>query len=278
MESIKQTLASVLDSLSALEVDWKDDMAARVITQIEHLPVKATYSQEDIESLFENNFDDGKLVCRLFLGQSKDNFEALLADELGTGGTGIKRYQKDPGAYIGALIALGLNDAMQAATNREPKWYDVLVERLRSGRGSAISGQRRGRDLEDTAEAIVQAVFGDRYDTRCQFAGKRDSFAKCDFAIPSKDDPRILIEAKGYNATGSKMTDVVGDVDAIINAKRHDTYLLLFTDGLSWKQRQSDLAKLIERQNQGEISRIYTTSMVEQLKTDLKTLKNNLNL
>ena len=36
---------------------------------------------------------------------------------------------------------------------------------------------------------------------------------------------------KGYAATGSKMSDIIGDLDAIIGAKRHDTALLFVTDG-----------------------------------------------
>lgn len=42
----------------------------------------------------------------------------------------------------------------------------------------------------------------------------------------------------GFGATGSKMSDVIGDVRAIIAAKRADTSFLFFTDGLTWKQRQ----------------------------------------
>ena len=79
----------------------------------------------------------------------------------------------------------------------------------------------------------------------------------------------IWIEAKGYGATGSKMTNVVGDIDAIIDAKRPDTTLLFFTDGV----RQSDLKKLVDRQNNGEIARIYTREMSEQFEMDLRTLK-----
>ena len=85
--------------------------------------------------------------------------------------------------------------------------------------------------------------------------------------------PLVLIEVKGYGATGSKMSDVVGDIDAIIRAKRPDTTLLLITDGLTWKQRQNDLSKLVERQNNGEVTRIYTTTMQDILISDLKTLK-----
>lgn len=69
------------------------------------------------------------------------------------------------------------------------------------------------------------------------------------------------------------MTDVIGDLDAIIEAMRRDTTLLFFTDGLTWKARISDLRKIVERQKQGKIARIYTTGMREQFLQDLNTLK-----
>ena len=56
-------------------------------------------------------------------------------------------------------------------------------------------------------------------------------------------------------------------------SKRADTAFLFFTDGLTWKQRQSDLKKIIEHQNQGDITRIYTQSMAAQFEADLLTLK-----
>mgnify|MGYP006310990565 CR=1 FL=1 len=83
----------------------------------------------------------------------------------------------------------------------------------------------------------------------------------------------ILIEAKGYGATGSKMSDIIDDVDAIIGAKRHDASLLLITDGLTWKARANDLRKLIRRQNDGRITRIYTKQIQDQFRNDLETLK-----
>lgn len=273
MQFVKQTIEQILGAVRPLEVDWKDDTAKRVIARIKALPRKETYEEADVRSLFSGEFDDGLLICRLFLGMSKDTFTGVLMDRLGAGGIRVKRYTKDQAGYVAALIDLGLLDAMAEHTNRKPHWSDILLERLRSGRGSAISGQRRGRELEDFAENIVRSVFGDNFDSRCQFQGKRVQTAKCDIAIPSRDNPMILIEAKGYGATGSKMTDVVGDIDAIIDAKRPDTTLLFFTDGVTWKQRQSDLKKLVDRQNNGEIARIYTREMSEQFEMDLCTLK-----
>ena len=162
---------------------------------------------------------------------------------------------------------------MAAAVNFKPAWSDILIERLRSGRGKAIKGQKRGRGLEDFTEALVRQVFGEKFDSRCQFTGVGGLTGKCDFAIPDRHKPMILIEAKGYGATGSKMTDVTGDANKIIDAKRPDIPFILITDGITWMRRMNDLRKLIKLQNQGNIMRIYTTKMAAQFVADLQQLK-----
>ena len=133
----------------------------------------------------------------------------------------------DPGSS-----ELDLPAAMAAAVNFRPAWSDILVERLRSGRGKAIKGQKRGRGLEDFTEALVRGVFGDNFESRCQYSGVGNETEKCDFAIPDRHKPLILIEAKGYGATRSKMTDVVGDANKIIRVKRPDIPFILVTDGI----------------------------------------------
>jgi hypothetical protein len=273
MKVVSQSLDDILDSLQPLAVDWQDDVSRRVISEIEVMPVKGTYAPADIETILDRHFDDGLLICRLFLGLSKDQFSGALRDAIPGGAIGVNRYRANKSEFIESLISIGLLEAMDLQTNRTPRWSDVLVERLRSGRGSAISGQRRGRGVEDFAEAIIRGVFGDQYSTRCTFSGPRGKNAKCDFAIPSKDLPRILVESKGYGATGSKMTDVIGDIEKIIAAKRPDTAFLFFTDGLTWKQRKNDLRKIVEYQNHGDITRIYTYALVNQFEEDLRELK-----
>lgn len=209
----------------------------------------------------------------LIAGIELDDTAQALTDRLGAGGIGIQRYNKDRETYLNVLEELGLRDALTAAVNTKPVWSDILQERLRSGRGSAIQGQQRGRGLEDFVEEIIRTVFADAYEPRCTFQGV-NGLAKCDFAIPNKAQPFILIEAKGYGATGSKMSDIIGDLDAIIGAKRHDASLLFITDGLTWKARANDLRKIIQRQNDGRITRVYTKQMRDQFKADLETLKN----
>lgn len=278
MKVVAQSLDDILSALQPLKVEWQDDTARRVISRLQKFPRKKAYTTKDVEAILDADFDDGLLIARLFLALSKDEFTAALRSTLAGAGSGIKRYQSDRTAFLEALVTLGLLDAMKTHADRKPKWSDILVERLRSGRGSAISGQKRGRGVEDFAESVVRSVFETGYDKRCTFVGARGKAAKCDFAIPSKANPRILIEAKGYGATGSKMTDVIGDIEKIIDAKRADTAFLFFTDGMTWNQRKNDLRRIVEYQNAGDIARIYTSAMGEQFKADLGQLKSECGL
>ncbi|MDP9171809.1 MAG: hypothetical protein M3N54_14430 [Acidobacteriota bacterium] len=273
MEVIAQKLEDIVESLRPLTVEWKDETAVRVIKLLKGMRLKKAYTAEDVKALLTPDFEDGILICRLFLGFSKDQFVSVLRGIHGSAGIGIKNYRANPDTFIEALLSTGILEAMTQEANRKAHWTDVLVERLRSGRGSAISGQRRGRGVEDFAETIVERVFGKSFQVRCTFAGPRGQEAKCDFAIPSRSAARILIEAKGYGATGSKMSDILGDIQAIVEAKRPDTALLFFTDGITWKQRKSDLRKIVALQNSGDITRIYTFAMAGRFEADLRQLK-----
>jgi hypothetical protein len=111
------------------------------------------------------------------------------------------------------------------------------------------------------------------YYSRCNFVGVGGNTAKCDVAIPSKNEPLIIIESKAYGSTGSKMSDVLGDITNILKVLRKDTHFLFFTDGLPWFERKSDLQKIVGHQNAKEIYRIYTYNMEKQLRSDLAILK-----
>ena len=280
----RQSVDELLGQLSPLKADWQDDVARRITERLEALPVKRLYDESDLLTIIKNGKDDEKvnsadledafLIIRTFLGLSGDTFRGVAGDAFGAGGFGLKRFKANHSDYIAKLVDMGVLEAMMTEINRPLKWTDTLFERLRSGRGSAISGQRRGRAAEDFAEDIIRKVFGPSgYETRATFTGKNNKPAKCDFAVPSKALPRIVIESKGFAATGSKMTDVLGDVGKIIDAKRSDTTFLMFTDGLTWRARKSDLGKLVEYQNQGDIARIYTQAMAAEFEADLVTLR-----
>ena len=70
-------------------------------------------------------------------------------------------------------------------------------------------------------EALVKQLYT-VYQTRVSFIGKEgEKKAKPDFCIPSKDQPNIIVEVKAYGATGSKQSDVIGDIEKIIKEKRN---------------------------------------------------------
>ena len=275
MERYRQTLDEILSRLSQIRSEWRDDLADSVMELLDSIPEKILYTPEDLQILLERDFEAGLTLVRLFLDLSKDELTGSLRESLGGKGIGVKAFQSDPGAFLQGLVSLGTLERMKEVAGTPVTWRDILVERLKSGRGSAIKAQKRGRFMEEKTGEIVREVFGiGHYDVRCRFIGSTGrSSEKADFAIPSKEDPRILIEVKAYGATGSKQTDILGDMSRIVGEKRHDTTLLFVTDGITWKARTNDLRKLIEMQNQGQIARIYTSRMFPELRQDLLRLR-----
>ncbi len=297
MKKIVQKTDTLLESLCTLETDWQDDFSNRVIQFLEKLekpdtPLSDTDEPPEWELfpetepsgnpltvLLDADFDAASTVFRLFLEKSNDEYKSVLKELMPEKGmSGAKGFRKDKGSYVQKLNSLNLEEIMQATMERKYTWQDIIIERLKAGRGSAIKGQKRGRQLEDFVETAVAEVF-ENYDARCSFTGMSgDSTEKADFAIPSKENPEIIIEVKGYGATGSKQTDVIGDISRIIQEKRHDSTFLIFTDGVTWKERESDFRKLVAYQNQGYIYRIYTKAMRREFLEDLRLLKEEKNL
>jgi len=276
MKRQHQKVTGIVDMLTPVEASWLDDHASDCVSVLKGLPERDRYGAGDIHGLLEEDFQCASTVIRLFLDFSKDEMTLKLKEALGgEGGIGVKRYRADPDGYVEALLALGLSDKMTGVVHAPLHWSDILVERLKGGRGSAIKGQQRGRSLEDFTEALLRQVYGlDQIDPRCRFRGASGiSTEKADFAVPSKEQPQLLIEAKAYGATGSKQTDILGDIHRIVEEKRDDTLLMLITDGLTWKERLSDLRKLVELQNTGRIYRIYTRAMADDLLEDLRQFK-----
>jgi hypothetical protein len=170
---------------------------------------------------------------------------------------------------------LNLPAAIHTHLTRDWTGEDVLLERLRLGRGRAISGQARGRSLEkEIAAGLLNLNQQQRisFDKGTTYTGYLGRTAKCDFAIPSKSNPKIVIKAKGFEATGSKQTDVLGDVHKIIEARAPHTYFFMVTDGRGWHRRTSDLQKLVEFHQQGNIDMVYTRSRLNEMYEDIRQI------
>lgn len=280
MQRHKQTKDELILKLGEVLTDWKDEFAQTFITYLTDFNSGGSVTVDVLKKLLEKNFDAGITLFRLVLEQSKDEFtetlKALFYDS--EDGHGKKSFKKNPNQYVRNLEGYGLLESMNKLMSRDYTWKEVVQERLKMGRGSAIKGQKRGKNLEDFVETLVQQAFDD-FDIRKSFIGANGlSTAKADFCIPSTQHPSIVIEVKAYGATGSKQSDVIGDVRKIIDEKRNDTYFFLVTDGVTWTARMRDFERLIEFQNLGDIYRIYTQQMREELLSDLKQIKAELNI
>lgn len=277
MKRVRQTFEEISESLTNLEVDWMEDPhAGAVIKAFKALPTGRKITRGDVIKLLESDFRVGSTALRLFLDFSKDEFDRITAELFkGTGGAGVTNFRSDPEAYAEKLEEIQILERMSIEINRPPEWSDRLVGLFQGGWGSAVKGQLRGRMLEDFTEGILKKVFSpELIIPRCQFLGANGlSSEKADFAIPSAEDALILIEVKAFNATGSKQTDVLGDIFRIAEQKRDDTAFILVTDGISWKARSSDLRKIINLQNLGKIRKIYTMAMAKEFEADLRSLK-----
>jgi hypothetical protein len=280
MKRHTQTLDEVKNSLSIVETQWRDQFADDVISELAKIEQVDEFKIGHFKQMFDRNYDVALSIAQILMGKSKDEFRNLLKTSVfkPDDRVGKTLYKKDPIYFLQTLNKLNLIKRINDQKGRSYTLKDILTERLKSGRGSAIKGQFRGKFLEDFVEDIIREI-AQSYDARCNFIGKDNHYvAKADFAIPNKDNPNIVIEVKAYGATGSKQTDSIGDVDKIIKHKRHDTYFIFVTDGITWMDRLSDLNKLVKYQNEGFIYKIYTQSMKEELKSDLIDMLNELRL
>jgi hypothetical protein len=121
MEVIAQRLDEIVDSLRPLTVEWKDDTARRVIDRLKAMPVKKAYTADDIKDLLDENFDDGILICLLFLGISKDQFVSVVRGIRGDAGIGVKSYRAGRGAFIDDVLSTGLLEASRITHDRRGK-------------------------------------------------------------------------------------------------------------------------------------------------------------
>jgi len=115
-------------------------------------------------------------------------------------------------------------DVVRLVSKQRHRTYDfgdVLVARAGTRRAAADAGAT-GRRVEDEIESVALDL-GLPYDTRTRFEGQGGQTAPCDLAIPAGGaEAKIVVAAKGFDSTGSKLTDAVREVEEMA-AKRRPT-------------------------------------------------------
>lgn len=273
------TLDGLLEQLKRIPAEWLDDDGKRVLEAIPHVLDRLNDPILD-ENLIEIILKENPYsldVFRLFIDVSQD----VLANEMKARGvkgdfTSIRaKCKTDADRIADVLIDLGLLADIEARRAQSWTLQDVLWDRYSHMRGRAIAAQKRGAALEDSVETVLkelQAEMGINYYRGGNFISSSGKQAKADFTVPSRDSPKIIIEAKGYEATGSKLTDVLGDILKVLEAKDKEAHYFFVTDGIGWFRRLSDLRKIVEHHQRGDIDMIYTTSTLKDMKQAIRRI------
>jgi hypothetical protein len=279
MKFKKIGLDVLLGELADLPSEWMDDEAQLLVAGIPAVVerIRAIGTELDATAVAKLLKEQPLAldVLRLLAAEGQEPMAHRICDALGgkrRGWTALRALaRKSPDEMATALVAIGMAERVSEQVGRQWTITDVLIDRYKLGRGRAIAGQSRGRGLENEVEAILRGI-PVPFETRVTFTGAGGVTAKCDFAIPTREEPLIVIEAKGYEATGSKLTDFLGDVLKIKQAKGYHMYLFVVTDGRGWFNRQSDLKRLIELHESGIVEMIYTRARLSQLAEHVKQI------
>jgi hypothetical protein len=198
--------------------------------------------QEELAGLIKANPSWVPILASI-AGLSHEQLKNVMRHRLGTSGW-ITLARQRPQSVIEMLDThYGLTDRIEEERGRSWSYGDILFERVesRSRAGRAIG---RGRDLEDEVEEVVRSL-GLPYALRTQFTGTGGRTAPCDVAIPvAGAGARIVCAVKGFNSTGSKLTDAVREVESMASVREPRQFVYAVVDGIGWLSRQADLKRI----------------------------------
>lgn len=162
-----------------------------------------------------------------------------------------------------------LVESLKTQVGRTYSFGDVLVARAGT-RVTAMSASTSGRVLEDRIEAIAVGL-GLTYATRTRFEGRHGRTAPCDLAIPAGGPAaQIVVAAKAFDSTGSKLTDAVREVEEMAEVRKGNQTVMAAIDGVGWLSRANDLRKIHTLWANGEIDGMYTVSTLGRFEADLR--------
>ncbi|SHJ51534.1 hypothetical protein SAMN02745244_02682 [Tessaracoccus bendigoensis DSM 12906] len=79
----------------------------------------------------------------------------------------------------------------------------------------------------------------------------------------------IAVAAKGFDSTGSKLSDAVREIVEMADARTGGQVALAVVDGIGWKGRLADLKRIWSLWETGDIDGLYTLATLADFKRDL---------
>lgn len=203
----------------------------------------------------------------LVVGLSQESLRVTLSHLFGT--STYRVASKHAIELVSALDSeYGLLDRLSADRGRTYDFGDILMARYAS-RATAGRAIGRGRLLEDAVEGAVRQV-GLPHQMRTSFVGQGGRLAPCDLAIPAGGpDAMIVIGIKGFNSTGSKLTDARREIEEMALVRRARQVVYAVVDGRGWPNRRADLRAIHALWEHGEIDGLYTQGMLDGFRNDV---------
>jgi hypothetical protein len=210
-------------------------------------------------------------------GQSQERFKTWLQSRFGTAGW-ITLGRKRAFDLIAAMDEdLGLLDVLTEQVAREWTWADVLA-RVMAPRQRAGHAVQQGRDLEDEVEQVIRGT-GLSVQPRTRFEGAGQETAPADFAMPDGgSDALIAIAVKGFDSTGSKLTDARREIEEMAKVRRPTQFIFAVVDGHGWLRRQNDLRQIHRLWEMGRIDGLYSRVSLDDFGAALRAAARRLDL
>ena len=203
----------------------------------------------------------------LTVGLSQEKLKNVLKHHFATAGW-VTLARTRPRDVIEMLNSeFNLVQLVDMQRNKAYTFGDILVARGGT-RGTATQAGVSGRKVEDEIEAIAAAL-GLDYETRTRFVGRAGRTAPCDLVIPSADNASIVVAAKGFDSTGSKLSDAVREVMEMADVRTPRQYVMAVIDGIGWKSRGADLRRIYDLWASDQIDGMYTLADMGNFSLDL---------
>lgn len=207
-------------------------------------------------------------VLGLVVGLSQEKLKNALRDGLDTAGA-ITLARTRPDELITFLTdRFDLIEMVNKQVGLEYGLADVLIARAGT-RVTATRASAAGRSIEDMIEDIAKGLELP-YETRTRFVGRGGQTGPGDLVIPNTADAAIVVAAKGFDSTGSKLTAAYEEIAKMADVRKPTQFIMAVVDGIGWKSRKADLRRIHGLWATNAIDGLYTVSSLGQFRSDLE--------
>lgn len=265
--TFEEYTASLGRLTAAIDPTASTDAAMEIRQAVASLEALAQVDETALSAWVAEHPTDA-FVLALTVGLSREKLKNQLRDWFDTA-SWAKVGRERPTEFIKRLDEeFDLLRLLRVQRRRQYSFGDLLVARAGT-RATATSAGKSGRKVEDELEAIA----GDLrlpYVPRTRMEGRNGKTAPADLAVPTSGRECVIaVAAKGFDSTGSKLTDAVREIEELADARTGGQVAMAVVDGIGWKGRMADLKRIYDLYDNGAIDGLYTLATLDRFREDL---------